>query len=115
GNDALKISLKEHLSLILLDVQMPDMDSFEVVEFLKSNSKTMNIPIIFVTAINKEKNYMLRGLQEGAIDYLFKPIDTDVTRAKVDVLLKLVEQRHELEEKNEELKRLNEEKNSFLG
>jgi len=115
GNDALRISIKEELSLILLDVQMPDMDGFEVAEYLKSNSRTKNTPIIFVTAINKEKQNLLRGLEEGAIDYLFKPIDTDITRAKVSTLLKLVEQRKLLEEKNAELERLNEEKNRFLG
>src|SRR6266852_5172888 len=83
GNEALKIAYKENLSLILLDVQMPEMDGFETAEYLKSNSKTKKVPIIFVTAINKETRYVMKGLEEGAIDYLFKPLNTEITRAKV--------------------------------
>ena len=115
GNDALKIAYKEELSLILLDVQMPEMDGFQVAEFLKSNKKTKKIPIIFVTAISKEKKYVMRGLEEGAVDYLFKPLDTDITRAKVSTLLTIYRQQIELERKNIELQKLNEEKNYFLG
>jgi adenylate cyclase len=109
GNDALKIAYKENLSLILLDVQMPEMDGFETAELLKANNRTKNIPIIFVTAINKETKYILRGLDEGgAIDYLFKPLDTQVTRAKVAVLLKFYLQKKLLEEQSAQLKLQNE-------
>ena len=104
GNEALKIAYKENLSLILLDIQMPEMDGFETAELLKANNKTKNIPIIFVTAINKETKYILRGLDEGgAIDYLFKPLDTQITRAKVAVLLKFYQQKKLLEEQSVEL------------
>ncbi len=107
GNDALKIAYKENLSLILLDVQMPEMDGFETAELLKANNKTKNIPIIFVTAINKETKYILRGLDEGAVDYLFKPLDTQITRAKVAVLLKFYQQKKLLEEQSVQLKQKN--------
>lgn len=115
GEEALKIAFSEDLSLIMLDVQMPDMDGFEVAHMLKSTKRTKNTPIIFVTAISKEKKYMLQGLSEGAIDYLFKPLDIDVTKAKVETLLKFYTQQKELEQKNIELAKLNEEKNYFLG
>ena len=108
GNEALKIAYKENLSLILLDVQMPEMDGFETAELLKANNKTKNVPIIFVTAINKETKYILRGLDEGAVDYLFKPLETQITRAKVAVLLKFYQQKKLLEEQSFQLKQKNE-------
>lgn len=115
GEEALKIAFKEELSLILLDVQMPEMDGFEVANILKSTKRTKKTPIVFVTAISKEKKYMLKGLEEGAIDYLFKPLDTDIACAKVNMLLQLYSQQIEIEQKNAELNKLNEEKNYFLG
>jgi two-component system sensor histidine kinase/response regulator len=115
GEEALKIAFNEDLSLIMLDVQMPEMDGFEVANMLKSTNRTKKTPIIFVTAISKEKKYMIQGLEEGAMDYLFKPLDTNVTRAKVETLLKFYAQQKELELKNTELAKLNEEKNYFLG
>ncbi len=115
GQEALKIAFNEDLSLILLDVQMPEMDGFEVAHMLKSTKRTKKIPILFVTAISKEKKYMLQGLEEGAVDYLFKPLDIEITRAKVNTLLCIYNQQQELEQKNEALAKLNEEKNYFLG
>lgn len=115
GDEALKIAFQEELSLILLDVQMPEMDGFEVANMLKSTKRTRKVPIVFVTAISKEKKYMIKGLDEGAMDYLFKPLDTDITRAKVNTLLQFYTQQKEIELKNIELQKLNEEKNYFLG
>jgi len=116
GNEALKIAYKQvNISLIMLDVQMPVMDGFEVAELLKSNQKTAGIPIIFVTAISKESQYVLKGLEGGAIDYLFKPLDPVITRAKVATILKMVEQQQEIIRKNLELAALNKEKNNLLG
>lgn len=86
GNEALKILLRNpDIGLIMLDVQMPDMDGFEVARILKANAKTRDISIIFVTAISKEEQYVLKGFEEGAVDYLQKPLDIRVTRAKVKV------------------------------
>ena len=113
GEEALRIAFREDISLILLDVQMPEMDGFEVAHMLKSTKRTRKTPIIFVTAISKEKKYMLQGLDEGAMDYLFKPLDNDITCAKVNTLLKLYDQQRELELKNNELSKLNEQKNYF--
>ena len=97
GNEALRLVLKnEDIGLIMLDVQMPDMDGFEVARILKSNSKTKEISIIFVTAINKEERHVLQGFKEGAVDYLQKPLDVNVTLAKVDVFEKLYFYQHDL-------------------
>src|SRR5687768_16802138 len=74
GNEALKILLKNpQIGLVLLDVQMPEMDGFEVARLIKMNPKTQDISIIFVTAISKEEQYVLKGFNEGAVDYLHKP------------------------------------------
>lgn len=90
GNEALKHALKnDNIGLILLDVQMPEMDGFEVASLLKSNTKTRDMSIIFVTAINKDEQYVLKGYSHGAVDYLQKPLDVNITKAKVNVFEKL--------------------------
>ncbi|SDH28535.1 sensor histidine kinase [Chitinophaga filiformis] len=97
GNEALKQVLRhEDIGLIMLDVQMPDMDGFEVARLLKANPKTRDISIIFVTAINKDEYHVLKGFEKGAVDYLYKPLDINMTRAKVDVFERLYLYQHEL-------------------
>ena len=100
GNEALKIALSNTPDLLLLDVHMPEMDGFEVARTIRQNKRTKDIPIIFVTAERKEHLSMMRGFEEGAIDYLFKPLDPEITEAKVSVLLKIQRQKKELSEKN---------------
>jgi PAS domain S-box-containing protein len=100
GEAALKMTLEKHVDLVILDVQMPGMDGFEVAQILKSNKRTKNIPLIFATAESKERKLMMKGYDEGAIDYLFKPLDPDIVKAKVAVLLKIQLQQKELVEKN---------------
>jgi PAS domain S-box-containing protein len=100
GHDALKIAIDRKLDLIILDVQMPDMDGFEVAQILKSNKKTRDIPIIFASAEKKEHASMMKGYEEGAIDYLSKPLDAEITKAKVSGILKVELQKKELIEKN---------------
>src|SRR5665213_1301840 len=85
GKDALKITLNKDIDLIILDVQMPDMDGFEVAQILKSNKRTKDIPIIFASAEKKEHKFMIKGYEEGAVDYLFKPLDPEIAKAKVSV------------------------------
>lgn len=99
GPEALKILLKEDISLVLLDVQMPGMDGFEVAELMRQLKDTQSIPIIFVTAISKEDKYVFRGYQVGAVDYLFKPLDPVILQSKVGFFLQLDRQRRELQEK----------------
>ncbi|MBL4706694.1 MAG: response regulator [Flavobacteriales bacterium] len=115
GNEALKLALEHSFALILTDVQMPEMDGFEMLEILRLDDKNKYTPVIFVTALSKEDKYVHRGYSEGAVDYLFKPLSTQVVRAKVDVFVSLNEQRLELLEQANTLIQLNEEKNKFLG
>lgn len=100
GNEALKLALNHEIDLIMLDVQMPGMDGFEIARILKSNKRTKDIPIIFATGEKKANSFIVKGFEEGAIDYLHKPLDREITRAKVTVLLTLQEQKKELIEKN---------------
>jgi diguanylate cyclase (GGDEF)-like protein len=96
GNDALAATLERDFALVLLDVQMPDMDGFEVAHLMKKNEKTRYIPIIFLTAISKEKKYIFKGYQTGAVDYLLKPLETEILKSKVDVFLQLHRQKQQL-------------------
>lgn len=102
-NEGLKIAWSNQISIALIDVQMPEMDGFEFVEMLKSNPKTNEIMVIFVTAISKETKYAVKGLGTGAVDYLYKPLDPSVTIAKVDSFIRLARYQAEIKQKNEEL------------
>lgn len=114
GNQALRHALKnENIGLIMLDVQMPEMDGFEVARLLKTNQKTKHISIVFVTAINKEEHYMLKGFDEGAVDYLQKPLDINVTKAKVRVFQHLYQYQQELKYTAIELQRINRQLEKF--
>ena len=108
GNKALSLMLEHNFALVLLDVQMPDMDGFETAELMRSSEKTKNVPIIFVTAINKEEKHVFKGYQTGAVDYLFKPLDQDILKSKVKVFLELHKQKLSLEETTDELQKTNE-------
>ena len=89
GQEALRLLLQREFSLVLLDVQMPNLDGFEVAEIMRSNARTENVPIIFLTALSKEQRYIFRGYESGAVDYLFKPIEPVILRSKVRVFLEL--------------------------
>lgn len=107
GNQALKWVLDKNIGLVLLDVQMPEMDGFEVASLLKANPNTSDIPIIFITALSKEEHYIVKGLETGAIDYLTKPLNADIVRAKVKVFEELWLTREQQKNQLAELKRLN--------
>jgi PAS domain S-box-containing protein len=102
-NEGLKIAWENNIAIALVDVQMPEMDGFEFVEMLKSNPRTKDILVIFVTAISKETKYAVKGLGVGAVDYLYKPLDPYVTSAKVDSFIQLARAQAEVRQKNEEL------------
>ena len=89
-NEGLRLCWENDISIALIDVQMPEMDGFELVQMLKSNPRTQEIFVIFVTAIFKEPKYVVKGLETGALDYLYKPLDVNVTIAKVDSFIKTV-------------------------
>lgn len=106
GKEALKLALNNEITLILLDVQMPEMDGFEVARILKSSVKTKYIPIIFVTALSRDLSNVLKGYSEGAVDYLLKPLQPEITKAKVDAFIKFYLQQKELEQKDINLENL---------
>ncbi len=105
GEEALKKILKLDYSLIILDVQMPGMDGFEVAEAVGGFGKTKDIPIIFLTAINVEKKYITKGYSSGAVDYQTKPVDPDIFILKVKTLHNIYEQKRELVKMKESLSR----------
>jgi diguanylate cyclase (GGDEF)-like protein len=105
GNEALAKVLDNDFALVLLDVQMPGMDGYEVAELMRGNRQTKNIPIIFVTAKHKEQASIFKGYDSGAVDYLFKPLEPVILKGKVGVFLELHRQRRELEDKTRELDR----------
>ncbi len=96
GEEALKKILKTDYSLIIMDVQMPGLDGFEVVKILSGNNKTKDIPVIFLSAINIEKKYIFKGYETGAVDYITKPVDSDLLILKVKTFLKIYDQQNEL-------------------
>ena len=89
GEEALKKLLVDDFAVIMLDAQMPDMDGFETASHIKARERTRHIPIIFLTAADRDAQLALRGYATGAVDYLTKPIDAWVLRAKVTVFLEL--------------------------
>jgi signal transduction histidine kinase len=110
GNEALGLMLDTSFSLVILDVQMPDMDGYQTAELMRSHEKTKNIPIIFVTALNTEKQHLSKGYASGAVDYLAKPIEPVVLKSKIRIFGELHRQRkiiqdqlRLIEEKNLEL------------
>jgi len=104
GSAALKVLMKEDIDIVLMDVQMPDINGFDVAQLMRENINTMNIPIIFITAINKEEQYMFKGYELGAVDYLYKPISNELLRSKVKVFVKVQLQAKIIEAKSNELK-----------
>ena len=105
GEEALKRLLTEDFALILLDVQMPGMDGFETATHIKQRERTRDVPILFLTAIDGEAHQAFRGYAAGAVDYLSKPFDPWVLRAKVGVFIELHERRRELALHAETLRR----------
>lgn len=104
GNEALELMMKHDFCLALIDIQMPVMNGFELAEFMRSLKKTKNIPIIFVTAGSKDENYIFKGYESGAVDFLRKPLDPHAVKSKVNVFLELHQQKNELRKQVAELK-----------
>src|SRR5690606_18811095 len=89
GREALRELLKEEFAVILLDVFMPEMDGYETAKLVRQRPQTARIPIIFLSAVNKETEHLMRGYAMGAVDYVFKPVDPVVLRSKVAVFVDL--------------------------
>jgi PAS domain S-box-containing protein len=104
GAEALRHLLEREFACILLDVQMPGMNGFETARVIKSRERTKYIPIIFLTAISKEQEYVFRGYAVGAVDYLFKPFNPDILRSKVAVFVDLYLKQKQLERQEAQLR-----------
>ncbi len=104
GNEALSMLLKHDFALVFLDVQMPEMNGFEVAELMRARMQTRTIPIIFVTAINKDQEHIFKGYESGAVDYICKPIlEPRVLQSKMKIFCQLHEQKSLIEKQVEEL------------
>lgn len=109
GRAALKILLTEQdFTLILMDVQMPDMNGFETASLIYQREKLKNIPIIFITAHNSDEEYMFRGYKLGAVDFIYKPINPELLRYKVSVFADLYRKTSQLMQQEKNLLAVNE-------
>jgi PAS domain S-box-containing protein len=99
GEQALRELLKSEFAVILLDVYMPGMDGYETAQIIRSRDQSKGIPIVFLSAVNKEAEHLLRGYAMGAVDYVFKPVDPIVLRSKVTVFVDLFAKTKEIERK----------------
>ena len=99
GEEALRHLLKGEFAVILLDVYMPGIDGYETARIIREREQTKGIPIVFLSAVNKEAEHLLRGYSMGAVDYVFKPVDPVVLRSKVAVFVDLFEKTREIERK----------------
>ncbi|HEU4962124.1 MAG TPA: response regulator [Sphingomonas sp.] len=98
GRDALRLLLREDFAVILLDVFMPGLDGYETASLIRNRQQTARIPIIFLSAVNKETEHLMRGYEMGAVDYVFKPVDPLVLQSKVSVFVDLYRMRRQVEE-----------------
>ena len=110
GEAALQHLLQEDFAVILLDVNMPDMDGYEVASYVRARKRTRHIPIVFLTALYRDDTHLLQAYSAGAVDMVFKPVDPLILRSKVQVFVDLylkqaeisreAELRHRLQEEN---------------
>src|SRR6201994_1827261 len=111
GREALELLLVHDVALAFLDVQMPEMDGFQLAELLRGSERTRHIPLIFVTAGARDQHRLFKGYESGAVDFLFKPIEPHILKSKAEVFFQLYRQKQqllvELEHRTETL-RLNE-------
>lgn len=100
GEQALQLLAENDVAVVLLDVQMPGMDGYEVARLMQQGNRTRAVPIIFVTAINRDLEHVMKGYASGAVDFLTKPINSEMLQGKVRVFLELDRRGRELSESN---------------
>ena len=107
GAEALELLLVHDFALAFLDVQMPEMDGFELAELMRGSERTRQVPIIFVTAGAREQQRVFKGYESGAVDFIYKPIEPHILKNKADVFFQLYRQRvrlaQELKDRTETL------------
>ena len=99
GEEALRHLLRGEFAVILLDVYMPGIDGYETARMIRSREQTKRIPIVFLSAVNKETEHLIRGYSMGAVDYVFKPVEPVVLRSKVAVFVDLFAMTKEIQRK----------------
>lgn len=97
GRAALDFLLERDVAVAIIDVQMPEMDGFELAALMRGVEKTRRVPIVFATAGSREESRVFKGYESGAVDYLFKPIDPQILRGKVNAFVTLEQQRQQLQ------------------
>ena len=108
------LMLEHEFALAILDVQMPGMDGFELAELMRGTERTRHIPIVFVSAAGRELNYAFKGYEQGAVDFLYKPLDPDAVRSKVQVFVTLDQQRREMQRQMAALERSRREQEALV-
>lgn len=106
GAEALEMLLENDVALALIDVQMPGMDGFELAEFMRGSPRTRHVPIIFLTATDRNTHRTFRGYDAGAVDFLYKPFDPHILRSKIEVFVQLQQQKLKLAEQLESMTQL---------
>jgi len=107
GRDALKALLKQEVALILLDVQMPGLNGFELAEMIRGREVTQNTPIIFISAESVDEHYVFRGYSLGAVDYLTKPVKPEILKSKVGFFTRLFRQNQQIKRQAAQLEEVN--------
>jgi two-component system sensor histidine kinase/response regulator len=113
GTKALELLDQRDFAVIILDVHMPGMDGFETAKFIHQDERSRHIPIIFFTGYGPAISQTMKGYTEGAVDYLFKPIEPEILKAKVSVFVDLQAKKQELKKRKEELEKANRELEAF--
>ncbi|HEX2174039.1 MAG TPA: response regulator, partial [Dehalococcoidia bacterium] len=103
GEEALRHVLREDFAVILLDVRMPGLDGFETAAFIRSRERSRHTPIIFITADDSSETHVTRGYSLGAVDYLFKPVEPEILRSKVNVFVDLFQKTEQVKRQAEQL------------
>ncbi len=115
GMEALELLLEHEVALAIVDVQMPGMDGFELADLMRGVERTKHVPIIFLTAGHQDNERRFRGYDAGAVDFLYKPVEPDILRRKVDVFAELWRQRQDLARQRDQLRAVADEKTRLLG
>ena len=103
GREALRAALNQDFAVVLLDVRLPDVDGFETARLMRERERSRHTPIIFLTAVDKDDTQVSKGYSLGAVDYIFKPLDPDILRAKVSVFIELYQKKRQVERLNRSL------------
>jgi signal transduction histidine kinase len=114
ADEALSLLLQHEFAMAILDVQMPGMNGFELAELMRGTEKTKNIPIVFVSAAGRERNYAFKGYESGAVDFLHKPLDIHAVKSKVNVFVDLFRQSKAMKQQVEALEQSRREQEALL-